>query len=506
MRQIKELLRLSFEVGLKIRPIARSLQISPATVGDYLRRAKVAGLSWPLPVELDEAALEWLLFPPPKPSAYPRPLPDWAEIHQELKRKGVTLALLWHEYKSIHPEGLQYSQFCEHYRRFAGTLDLVMRQTHQAGEKLFVDYAGQTLPIIDRTSGEIRQAQIFVAVLGASSYTYAEATWTQTLPDWIGSHQRALIFFGCVPTLVVPDNLKSGVTTPCRYEPEPNATYLEFARHYGVAILPARVRRPRDKAKAEVGVQVVERWVLARLRNQTFFCLAELNAAIRTWLEELNRRPFKNLPGSRRTLFEQLDRPAMKPLPIESYVYGEWLKARVHIDYHVEIDDHYYSVPYPLVKQALLGRLTAQTVELFHRGHRVASHPRSQQKGRYTTLPEHMPKAHQAYAQWTPQRLLHWAEQTGPATAQVIATVLASRPHPQQGFRASVGILRLGKTYGDDRLEAACRRAHTVKAYSYKSIASILKNKLDQVPLPAPESAPKPPIAHPNIRGAHYYH
>lgn len=505
MRKIQAILRLSLEGRLGIRAIAQSLQISPSTVGDYLRRTRAAGLSWPLPPGLDEATLERLLFPPPRSSRETRPLPVWADVHQELKRKGVTLALLWAEYKAAHPEGLQYSRFCEHYKLWASCLDLVMRQHHLAGEKLFVDYAGHTIPIIERHSGEIQAAQIFVAVLGASNYTYAEGSWTQGLPDWIGAHVRAFQFFGAVPQILVPDNLKSGVTTAHRYEPDLNPTYHAMASHFGMAVLPTRVAKPRDKAKVENGVLVVERSILARLRHHTFFSLAELNAAIAELLDALNNRPFKKLPGSRKTLFEQLDRPAMKPLPAEPYVYAEWRKARVHIDYHLEVDAHHYSVPYPLVKQTLEVRLSAHTVEIYQRGQRVASHPRSYLKGRHTTLPEHMPEAHRAYAQWTPQRLIHWAEKTGSATTAVVTAILRSRRHPQQGFRSCLGILRLAKSYGDGRLEAACQRAHALQAYSYKSIASILKNNLDQRPLPEPTSPP-PPLTHPNIRGAHYYH
>lgn len=507
MRKIRQVLRLAWEVGLRQRQIARSLSISPTTVGEYLRRASAGGLSWPLAGELDDAQLEALLFPSlPKEIADKRPLPDWAEVHQELKRKGVTLLLLWQEYKAAHPEGLQYSQFCDRYRDFAGKLDLVMRQHHRSGEKLFVDYAGQRVAVVERATGEVREAQIFVAILGASNYTYAEATWTQGLADWCASHIRTFEFLGAVPALLVPDNLKSAVTRPCRYEPEANATYEELAQHYGTAILPARVRRPRDKAKVENAVLLVERWILARLRHQSFFSLTELNAAIRELLEVLNRRPFKKLPGCRRQLFEQLDRPAMKRLPAARYTYAEWKRARVHIDYHVEVEGHYYSVPYPLVKQELEVRLSAHTVECFYQGKRVASHRRSYHKGRHTTLPEHMPKAHQHYAGWSPQRLVGWAEKTGPATAELVATILASRAHPQQGYRSCLGIMRLGKHYGEQRLEAASRRALAIGAMSFKSLESILKHGLDaQAPLNT-ETRAAEPLLHPNLRGAQYYH
>jgi transposase len=433
-------------------------------------------------------------------------MPDWAEIHRELKRKGVTLQLLWQEYKATHPDGLQYSQFCDRYRYFASKLDLVMRQHHRAGEKLFVDYAGQTVDVVDRETGEVREAQIFVATLGASNYTYAEATWTQSLPDWCASHIRTFEFMGAAPELLVPDNLKSAVTRPCRYEPRANATYEDLAAHYHSAILPARVRRPRDKAKVEQSVLLVERWILARLRDQIFFSLSELNAAIRTLLTELNERPFKKLPGCRRTLFEQLDRPAMISLPAERYSYAEWRKARVHIDYHVEVEGHYYSAPYQLVKQELEVRLSANTVELLHGGKRVASHRRSALKGRHTTVAEHMPRAHRQYASWTPERLVRWAEKSGPATAELVSTILASRRHPQQGFRSCLGIMRLGKSYTDQRLEAACRRALALGAVSFKSVQSILKTRLDQQPLPETCAQESLPIDHPNIRGGKYYH
>ncbi len=508
MRKVRQVLRLAHEAGLGIRQIARSLSMSPTTVGEYLRRAEDVGLTWPLPEQWDDDdRLEARLFPAlPKRLQDARVLPDWPTVHQEFKRKGVTLVLLWEEYKAVHPEGLQYSQFCDRYRVWAGKLNLVMRQKHTAGEKLFVDYAGQTVPVVDPRTGEIRGAQIFVACMGASQYTYAEATWSQGLPDWIASHIRCFEFLGSVPALLVPDNLKSAVNTPCWYEPELNATYEDLADHYGTAVMPARVRRPKDKAKVENSVLLVERWILARLRNHTFFSLNELNDAIGTLLEHLNTKPFKKLPGCRKDLFEQLDQPAMKPLANTRYTYAEWKKARVHIDYHVEVLGHYYSVPYRLVKQEVEVRITANIVELIHRNKRVASHPRSALKGHHTTINEHMPQAHRHYADWTPQRLVRWAEKTGSATARLIETILASRAHPQQGFRSCLGIMRLGKSYGQDRLEAACYRALSFNALSFKSLQSILKNDLDRQPLAQHDESDNSPIAHSNIRGAKYYH
>ena len=502
MRKIREVLRLYFAAALSIRAIARSLGTSPSTVGDYLRRAKVAGLSWPVPESVDDTGLERRLFPAPPSSRTERSLPDWSEVHRELRRKSVTLSLLWQEYKETHPEGLQYSWFCDQYRAWAGKLDLVMRQDHRAGEKLFVDYAGQTVPVVDRETGGVRQAQVFVAVLGASSYTFAEATWTQTLQDWTASHVRAFEFIGGCPELVVPDNLRSGVSRAHRYEPDLNPTYHDLARHYGVAVLPARVRRPRDKAKAEVAVQVVERWILAALRHRTFFSLVELNAAIAELLERLNTRPFRKLPGSRRSQFEQLDRPALRPLPDSPYVFAEWKAVRVSMDYHVEVDGHYYSVPHALVRRQLDVRLTARTVECFHRGQRVASHVRSPAKGRHTTAAEHMPEKHRRMGDWTPDRFIGWAEKIGPDTTALITAVLARR-HPQQAYRSCLGLQRLAKCYGDARLEAAAARALAIDSCSYRGVESILRHRLDETHAEPPE--PAEPVDHDNIRGALYY-
>lgn len=506
LRKIREYLRLRFEGGLSHRQIAASLQVSRSSVGEYERRFAASGLTWPLPEALSDRDLERRLFPPPP--AVPvdtRVVPDWAVVHQELRRPGVTLMLLWEEYRAAHPEGFGYSWFCKRYEDWSGSLDVVMRQTHRAGEKLFVDYAGHTVEVVDPASGEIRTAQIFVAVLGASNYTYAEATWSQGLSDWIGSHVRAFAYFDGAPAILVPDNLRSGVSKAHRYEPDVNPTYLELANHYGVAVVPARVRKPRDKAKAETGVQIVERWILAALRHRSFFSLSELNTAIAALLERLNQRPFKKLPGSRRTAFETIDRPALRPLPLTPYVYATWKRVRVNIDYHVEVDGHYYSVPYTLVKQALDVRLTEHTVECFHQRQRIASHVRSPLKGRHTTVAEHMPKAHREYAEWTPERLVRWAEKTGPATAGVIGHIMANRPHPQQGFRSCLGILRLGERYGNDRLEAACARALRLNACRYKSIESMLQRGLDRQALPEQQSLDLP-VAHDHLRGRGYFH
>jgi transposase len=504
MRKSKEILRLKWAVGVSDAAASRICHVARSTVADCIRRATAAGLSWPLPDEMDNARLEALLYPPPAPSSYQRPLPDLVHVHQEMKRKGVTLFLLWQEHKAQHPDGFQYSRFCSLYREFAGKLTVSMRQIHLAGEKLFVDYAGHTIPIVDRTTGEAHPAQVFVAVLGASSYTFAEATMTQGLADWTGSHVRAFEFFGGVTEVVVPDNLKSGVTKPCRYDPEINPSYADLARHYGVAVIPARVRKPKDKAKAEGGVLLVERWIMAVLRNRTFFSLSEANAAIKELLTRLNNRPFKKLPGCRRSQFEELDKPVLKPLPNTAYEYAQWKQVRVGIDYHIEIEGHYYSVPYQLIKQQLDTRITRSTVECFHKGKRIAIHVRSDGRG-HSTIPEHMPNAHRDYAQWTPERFIRWGRSIGEQTAIATNLIMSKRRHPQQGFRACMGLMSMGRKYSNDRLEAACNRAIVTNCVSYKSIKSILKTGLDQQALPEMQTSQHIPD-HDNIRGPGYFH
>jgi transposase len=506
MRKIRELLRLHLGEGLSRRQAAIAAGMPYATAADHLARAGRAGLGWPLPEGLDDGQLESRLFVPAsaRPPSETRPIPDWPLVHRELRRKGVTLQLLWMEYKEREPDGFGYSWFCQTYRAWAGRLDLVMRQEHRAGEKLFVDFAGLTIPIVDPATGEVWQAELFVAVLGASSYTYAEALPSQALPHWIGAHVHALEAMGGCPRIFVPDNLRSGVTRPHRYEPDINRSYAEMAAHHGCAVIPARSGKPRDKAKAENGVLQATRWVLAALRQRTFFSLAEANAAIAERLAWLNARPFRKLPGSRQTMFEALDRPALRPLPAHRYEYAAWKTARVNIDYHVEVDRHWYSVPHQLVGQRLDIRVTAGIVEVLHKGRRVASHRRSPRQGSFTTEPAHMPEAHRRHAAWTPGRIVAWAERSGPATGALVALIMASRPHPEQGFRSSLGIMRLGRRYGDERLEAACARALAIRAHSYRSIESILKAGLDAVPLPGDE--PGPTIGHhANVRGPAYY-
>ena len=508
MRKLKEVLRLN-SLGLKQQQIARSCSIAQSTVHQYLKAAAAAGVRWPLPSDWDDRRLEEAVSGAPRPMQVWRKSekPDFGSIRHELQRHcHLTLQLVWEEYRQDHPDGYSYSRFCELYREWVRKLDVVLRHEYRAGEKLFVDYAGDKIPIYDPHTGEVDfQASLFVAVLGASSYTFVEATRSQDLSCWISSHIRALEFLGGAPEVVIPDNTKTGVKHPCRYEPELNPTYRELAEHYGFAVVPARPYRPRDKAKVEAGVQLAQRWIIAALRRQKFFNLGDLNEAIMDLLDRLNGRCFRKRPDVSRTLlFQQLDRPALQPLPAQTYVIAHWKPVRPNIDYHVEIERHYYSVPFQLVGQPLEARYTALTVEIFHRGARVASHVRSYAAYAATTIHQHRPKSHQAHLEWTPSRLINWAATVGPATAEVVRTILESKPHPEAGYRACLGILSLAKTYSALRLESASHRALLLRVYSYQSLKSILKRSLDQQPLLELESHPSGPH-HDNIRGPHYY-
>jgi transposase len=510
LRKIKEVLRLKFECGLSERQIAHSCKISRTTVTDYLRRATIYNLKWPEAAALGEVQLVEHLFPPVltiKEPGATRPAPDFDYIHNQLRtyrKVNLTLTLLWLEYKEEHPDGYQYSQYCELYRRWRGKLDYVMRQEHRAGEKVFIDYS-DGLSFVEPSTGEIIPTQLFLAVWGASNYTYAEATLSQTLPDWIRSHVHTFEYFCCVPRVLVPDNLKSGINKACKYEPELNPTYADLAKYYGCAVLPARPRKPRDKAKAEAGVLVAQRWILAVLRNRTFFSLTELNAAIRECLERLNTRPLRKAKKSRRELFEALDYPSALPLPPRPYEYAEWLKAKVSFNYHIEADEHYYSVPYKLLRERLDIRLTVAAIEVFHKGERVAAHARSYVKNHYTTLKEHMPPKHRAYAEWTPSRFTHWAGKIGKSTACLIEKVLASRAYQEQAFRSCMGIIQLSRSYEPERVEAAAQRALKYNACSYRSMKTILASGLDQQQDTSGNPVQMSLPLHQNIRGSEYY-
>lgn len=505
MRKIKEVLRLKFECGLGVRQIARSIKASHSTVSDYLYRAQKGGISWPLAPDMDDKKLEELLYGRDSSCrSSSKPFPDFSPIHKELKRKGVTLFLLWEEYKEVYPEGYSYSQFCEHYSRFKKSQELCLRQNYYGGDKMFVDYAGQTIPIQDPLTGGVRYAQLFVACLGASNYSYAQATWSQNLADWIIYHIHAYEYFQGVPKATVPDNLKSGVARACRYDPDINPTYLEMAQHYGTAIVPARKRKPRDKAKVEACVLVVERWILAALRNHIFFSLEELNQAIAVLLKKLNHRPFKKLPGCRYDLYKEVDLPALRPLPEKRYEYAEWKRPTAHIDYHVEIEKHYYSVPYTYVQKKLEARITGNTVEIFYQGVRIASHIRSYKKGGFSTCEAHRPKKHREYLKWNPERFINWASKIGPYCREYIKGILQSRRYPEQGYRACLGVLRLSNSYPHERVENACRRGLCLQVYSYKFIESVLKRKVVKPVKPKRELFSEYQL-HENVRGARYY-
>ena len=505
MRKVREVLRLKHAHGMSYRKISDATGVGKTRAAEYVRRAAVAGVTWPMPDEVDDAELERRLFPVVSDGADIRPAINWPANQTELKRRGVTLALLWQEYLAEYPAGYSYTRFCELHRAWKKSVSATMRQTHLAGEKLFVDWAGDTIGVIDPATGEEHRARIFVAALGASNYTYAEARWTETLPDWIGAHVNAFATIGGVPLALVPDNLKAGITRPSRYEAGINRTYQDLADHYDCVVLPTGIIKPRDKAKVEVAVQIVERFVLAKLRNKTFFSLAELNVAIRDCVTAINAKIMRRMGQSRIELLETLDRPALKALPNEPYEYAEWKRARVAPDYHIEIADHFYSVPSKLIRDVVEARITGATVEVFHKGRRVASHPFSRVRNRHTTISEHMPSAHRRFAEWTPAKMMDEAGKIGPATVALFEAIMKAKPHPEQGFRSCLGIINLVKSYDAARVEAACRRGNSVGCTTYGSVASILKHGLDRAF--ANDAAPDdPPLRHGNIRGSGYYH
>jgi len=506
MRKVREMLRLRFDLKLSFADISRSINVSKSAVGDCVGRFKASGLAWPLPDDIDDISLEKQLYQLDAGVSHPiKPLPVWPQVHVELRKKGVTKQLLWIEYKSSNPNGYEYSQFCNLYRQWQKGIDVPFRNEYLAGEKCFLDYAGQTIAIHDAKTGEVRHASIFIATLGASNYTFVEASWGQGLGDWLSSHARMFAFFGGVPAVLVPDNLKAAVQTPCRYDPLLNPSYYELAKHYDCAVIPARVRKPKDKAKVESAVLLVERWILAALRHRKFFSLDELNKAISDLLVRLNDRPFRKLEGNRRKAFENIDKPALKPLPSRPYELAELKIACANINYHVEFDHHYYSLPYQLVRKEVIIRATSETVEILHANKRVASHQRSYKRGAYSTQVEHMPAKHQGHVAWTPERMARWAGEAGPATKAVAEGIMDAKQHPQQGFNAVLGLVRLGERYGKDRLEKAAQRAIKLNSLNFHSVKSILKCGLDSVDQPASASAETNPIEHGNLRGASYY-
>lgn len=509
MRTIKEILRLSLELNQSHRDIAKACKKSPSTVGECLKRFKSSGLAWPLPDELDDNELERRLYPTATPAGtVERPVPDWASVSRELKKKHVTLALLWDEYKADNPgvEVYRYTWFCAQYRQWAKRTAgaTTMRQIHKLGEKTFVDWAGSKIPIVDPTTGEITEASIFVACLGYSSYTYAEAFENEKTPAWITGHRHAFRYFGGVTEIVVPDNPKTAVSKADYYDPEVNPVYHEWAEHYHAIVLPARPYKPKDKAKVESAVKVTGMWILARLRNRTFYSLAELNAAIWKLLEELNSRPFQKRHGSRRSCYEELEKAELRPLPVEDFELFEYRKARVAPDYHVDVEGHLYSVPYALVRQQVDVRVKLQLVQIFHRNRMVASHRRNAARGLHTTVSEHMPPHHRHQAEWTPERFESWAQRSGPGVCEFVVTLLGTRQHPEQAFRSCRGLMSLAKKYGDERLNAACLRALELGAHRFKHVKNILGRGLDKEALQVPEST-RSAGHHENVRGASYY-
>lgn len=507
MRKAKEILRLVMDGKRSYREAAQAGGISVGATHRVVVRAKKAGLAWDALKDLSEDDVERLLYgrarSEPAPPPVDRPLPDFAEIYAERLKVGVTLELLHMEYREQHPDGYGYTQFCEYFRRWLTKRKLTMRQEHRAGDKLFVDYSGKKPTIVDPTTGELVEVELFVAVLGASNYTFAEVTATQRLPDFIASHVRAFAFLGGVPAALVPDQLKSAVTIASRYEPGLSRTYEDLAEHYGTAVIPARPRKPRDKAKVEVGVQIAQRWIIARLRKQTFFSVGEMNERIAELRQELNARHMRRYGTSRQQLFERTDRPALKPLPVEPYTFATWSKAKVGSDYHIDVDGHLYSVPHRLVDEDVEARATATIVEILRHGKSVGVHVRSEERGAKTTNPDHLPVAHRKHLEWTPERIGGWASEVGPSTSDLTAAILRERPHPEQGYRSCLGILRLHRRYGTERLEHACARAMKAGVRSCRHVESILRNGLDRLEL-APPPEP-PPITHENVRGGDYY-
>ena len=501
LRKIREILRLKEEAGLSNRAIARACKISNSTVGEYLRRAQAAGLHWPLPEGLSEDELLQKLFPQSIPESLPeRPLPDWKEIREELKKKGVTLKLLWIEYRDKHPGGYGYTQFCDYYRNWTKTQSSTGRIPRKGGEELEVDYAGLTVTIVNPETGETRQAPVFVATFPASDYVYAEVQPSQELCHWINGHVRAFNFFGGIPKILRPDNLKTGVKSPNYYEPDLNPTYQEMAEYYQVAVLPARVRKPRDKGHVENGVQNVERWVLAPLRHQTFFSEAEANRAAKPLLEALNNRLMTQVGKTRRQVFEEIDQPELRPLPEKPFEVAIWKSAKVSLDYHVSFEKHFYSVPHTLIHQQVEIRASERMVEIFHKGKQVAIHPRSRAVNRFSTRPEHMPSNHRFIRELDADWLQRQAQAIGPQTAQYLTALLHARAYPEQAYRSCLGVLSLARKYPGSLLETACQRLQEAHLLSYGDLKSELERLKSQ------SKAENPPAVHENIRGETYYH
>jgi transposase len=512
MKKVRQLLRLKFESQLSHREIGRALNISPGTVSYYSQAAIQLNLSWPLPGSLEcDDSLIALIEPIAKQLRQTKEhyhQPDWEQVDKALGQKHVTQILLWEDYTKQTPAGKKhysYAQFTRRYKAYAKKQKLSMRQLHIPGERAYIDYAGTTIPIYCRkTQSVLFDAQLFLMVLGASNYTFMTATKSQKIPDWIEAHVRAFEFFGGTPRLLVPDNLKSGVTKACQFEPIANPSYADLAEHYHCAILPARARKPKDKAKVENTVLVASRWIIARLLKQQFYSLEALNNAIASLLESLNLRDFQKRQGSRYSQFKALEQASLRPLEGKPYTFATFKNMVVTPDYHVRIDEHYYSVPYTLVGETVTCRISSHCIEVLHKNKRVASHVRSVERDAQSTASQHMPKAHQTYGNWTPQTFLDWAERIGHGASNFASEVIKDKSHPEQCSRIHHGLKRLHKQYGSNRLEKACSRALALQCISFHSIASILKNGLDKLVHITPLQQPCTPL-HNNLRGGNYY-
>ena len=504
MKNVREILRLVNENNLSTRQIGISCNCSPTTVSTIIQRYNNSKLPWENFKTMGDSEMEAKLFPQEIKDSK-KTLPDWDYVHKELKKKGVTLLLLWQEYKEKYPDGIMYSRFCDYYLNWRKLRNISMHQIHRAGEKVFVDWAGDTMKVTNPTTEAIEEAHIFIGVLGASDMIYTEAFSSEKLECWITAHVNMFKYFEGVPQIIVPDNLKTGVKKPSYYEPEIHPTYMELATHYGAAVIPARVRKPKDKPLAENGVLIAQRWIIAKLRNQVFFSFYDLNKNIKIILEDINNKPFQKMEGTRRSLFESIDKPALMPLPSDIYEFATWKHAKVNIDYHIEFEKKLYSVPFQLIGQEVDLRITEKVIEVLHKGKRITVHPRLRGPYReYSTMAEHMPVRHQKMVQWTPERIINWSRTIGPNTSELITKLMEMYKHPEVAFRACVGIIRLATKYTAERVENASNRALKCRAISYKSVESILKNGLDRIPIEDPTEA-APPIKHENIRGVAYF-
>lgn len=505
LRRIREILRLHHELEYSDREIARAYKMSHTTVSKICTAVHEAGYTWPLSDEVDNNLLQQICYPRKSHSMSKHPQPNWEGIWKQMQRKGMTLRLQWLRYKDKHSDGYQYSQFCEYYNRWCKKKNVSMHQEHRAGVNTEVDYAGSTLPLTDPLTGVVKQVPVFVSALGVSGLLYAEATLSMKLPDWIGSHMRMFEFYGGATEILIPDNPKTGVKRPCRYDPDIQRTYENMVRHYGAVVIPARVRKPKDKPQAERGVQEVLRWIIVLLQEREFFTLEEMNESIFDELEKINNKPFTVREGSRRSVFEDLDKPLLRPLPSEHFTFEEWKKVKVHIDYHVQIDYNKYSVPYVLAGQKLTARITGATVELFNGEKRVASHMRELTgRNRYSTHVKHMPENHVKHLKMTPDKIMRWAVRVGSHASEMAETILKRREHPAQGYRVILGIMGLSRKYGEERLEKACGMALRINSLRLKDVKLILQKELDLNQFDG-EDKEDEPIMHKNIRGEEFY-